>query len=211
MPARSVTGLVLAGGQGSRMGGIDKGLQTFHGTPLAQNALQRLQQQQGQALAGCLLNANRHLEHYAHWGVPVVPDTLPDYAGPLAGLLSGLTHCTTPWLLTVPCDAPRFPLDLLARLAQALDSTAGDLAVACAPDPAGQLRMQPVFALVPVRLRADLEHWLAEGGRKAGAWLTRHTVVRVPFDQPGDDPLAFSNANTLAELQTLEQGPAQTG
>ena len=102
---QDITGMVLAGGRGSRMGGIDKGLQPFQGTPLALHVLQRLQPQVG----ACMINANRNLDRYADFGVPVHADTLPDYAGPLAGFVSGLMHCPSPWLLTVPCDSPRLP------------------------------------------------------------------------------------------------------
>jgi len=100
-----ITGLVLAGGRGSRMGGVDKGLQLFHGTPLALHTLQRLQSQVGI----CLINANRNLPTYESYGVPVWPDALADYPGPLAGFLTGLEHCATPYLMTVPCDTPRSP------------------------------------------------------------------------------------------------------
>ena len=102
VPRTAITGLVLAGGRGSRMGGVDKGLQPYGGTPLAQRALMRLLPQVGQAL----LNANRNLDAYRSMGAPVWPDEVPDYPGPLAGMLSGLAHCETPYLVTVPCDAP---------------------------------------------------------------------------------------------------------
>ena len=108
-----ITGLVLAGGRGSRMGGVDKGLQNHHGVPLAMHALLRLAPQVGSTM----INANRNLAAYESMGVPVWPDALPDYAGPLAGFLAGLERCETPWLVTVPCDSPLFPDDLVARLA----------------------------------------------------------------------------------------------
>lgn len=205
VPAHSVTGLVLAGGRGSRMGGLDKGQQPFQGHPLAWHALRRLQQQQGPRLAGCLLNANRHLDAYAALGVPVLSDTLADFAGPLAGFLAGLTHCPTPYLLTVPCDSPLYPLDLLERLAQALEAADADIAMASAPDADGQLHHQPVFCLLKVSLRDSLIRFTQEGGRKIGAWAAQHTTVKVPFNLPHDDPLAFSNANTLVDLHALEQ------
>src|SRR5690606_11557876 len=111
-----ITGLILAGGRGSRMGGIDKGLQNYQGMPMAMHALLRLSPQVGQAM----VNANRNLGAYEAMGVPVWPDNLPDFAGPLAGLAVGLERCETPYLATVPCDCPRFPLDLVERLAQGL-------------------------------------------------------------------------------------------
>lgn len=204
LPDRSVTGLVLAGGQGSRMGGVDKGLQTYAGQALAQRALQRLQQQQGTLLAGCLVSANRHQETYAQWGLPVLSDELPGYAGPLAGVLSGLAHCPTPWLLCVPCDCPRFPLDLLPRLAQAVSASGADLAVAVGRDDEGHWRDQPVFCLLRQNLHHDLAAYLNEGGRAMGRWIHRQRCARVRFDAAHDDPWTFANANTLAELQALQ-------
>ena len=114
-----ITGLVLAGGRGSRMGGVDKGLQNHHGVPLALHALLRLAPQVGLTM----INANRNLAAYESMGVPVWPDALADFAGPLAGFLAGLEHCDTPYLVTVPCDSPRFPEDLVARLASALEAS----------------------------------------------------------------------------------------
>ena len=110
-----ITGLILAGGRGSRMGGVDKGLQTHLGMPLAMHALLRLAPQVGEMM----INANRNLGAYESMGVPVWPDALPDYPGPLAGFLAGLEHCETPYLASVPCDSPLFPEDLVARLAAA--------------------------------------------------------------------------------------------
>lgn len=200
---QDITGLILAGGRGSRMGGLDKGLQTFHGTPLALHALRRLQPQVGQVM----INANRNLDAYAALGVPVYPDEVANYAGPLAGFLSGLAHCATPYLMTVPCDTPCFPTDLVPRLARALESAQADIAVATAPDKDAEgrveLRPQPVFCLLRSSLHASLLDYTRDGGRKVGAWTAQHRSVQVPFNAPGDDPLAFANVNTLAELQTL--------
>ena len=123
---KHITGLILAGGRGSRMGGVDKGLQPFHGVPLAQHALQRLRAQVGPVA----INANRHLDTYAALGAPVWPDALPDHPGPLAGFLAGLTHCTSPYLLTVPCDSPLWPADLAERLAEALHTQQAEVAIA---------------------------------------------------------------------------------
>ena len=201
-----ITGLVLAGGRGSRMGGVDKGLQTFNGLPLAQHALKRLEM--GGGVGHVMLNANRNLEVYESFGAPVWPDGLADYAGPLAGFLTGLAHCKTPFLVTVPCDSPLFPLDLVPRLAQALDAAGADMAMAAAPETGqdGQLqvRSQPVFCLLRVTLLDSLTRFTQAGGRKIGAWTAQHNTVLVPFDQPGDDPRAFCNTNTLAELRQLE-------
>lgn len=200
-----ITGLVLAGGRGSRMGGTDKGLQNFHGTPMALHSLLRLQMQQGGWVGPTLVNANRHLAAYEAFGSPVWPDTLPDYAGPLAGFLTGLSHAETPWMLTVPCDTPRFPLDLAERMAQALMREGAEMAMAAAREEDGQLRSQPVFCLLSTDLLPSLTAFIEQGGRKIDRWTGQHHTVLVPFDQPEDDPRAFFNANTLPELQTLEK------
>ena len=198
-----VTGLILAGGRGARMGGVDKGLQKFLGMPLTLHALMRLQPQCGEVL----INANRNLGAYESFGVPVWPDSLSDFAGPLAGFLVGLEHAQTPYLLTVPCDSPRFPLDLCQRLGQALIDADVDLAMAVGPetqDGQTQWRTQPVFSLMHTRLLESLVHFTQGGGRKIDAWTAQQRCVTVTFDQPGDDPLAFANVNTLADLHQLE-------
>lgn len=202
--SQDITGLVLAGGRGSRMGGVDKGLQNFHAQPLALHALQRLQPQVGL----CMLNANRSLETYQSWGAPVHPDVLPDYAGPLAGFLTGLTHCTTPWLLTVPCDSPCFPLDLAQRMA-ATAANEQALIVLAAGFEAGRdgtvhMRPQPVFALLHHSLLASLQAFVTAGGRKIDAWTQQHRQALCRFDQSSDEAQAFANANTLQELQALQ-------
>lgn len=203
---REITALVLAGGRGSRMGGADKGLQKFNGTPLALHALMRLQMQEGEHIGELMLNANRNLGAYEAFGVPVWPDSLSDYAGPLAGFLTGLERAETPYLLTVPCDTPRFPLDLARRLAAAFDDPATDIAMASAPENGSAPRAQPVFSLLRVQLLESLVAFTQAGGRKIDRWTEQHRTVLVPFDQPGDDPLAFFNTNTLDELHALEQG-----
>ena len=204
--ASQITGLVLAGGRGTRMGGVDKGLQNFRGTPLALNALMRLQMQEGGLVGDFMVNANRNLPAYETFGHPVCPDTLADYAGPLAGFMTGLAHCETPWLLTVPCDTPLFPKDLVQRLARAFDDETTQIAMAAAREEDGQLRHQPVFCLLRVDLLDSLVAFTQVGGRKIQRWTDLHHTVVVPFDRPGDDRQAFFNANTLAELQSLEGG-----
>ena len=201
---RSITAIVLAGGRGTRMGGVDKGQQNFNGLPLALHTLMRLQTQQGDRVGELMINANRNLAAYEAFGVPVWPDTLADYAGPLAGFLTGLERCETPLLLTVPCDTPLFPLDLADRLAEAMDSADADIAMAAAREEDGQIRTQPVFCLLRAELLESLVAFTQQGGRKIDKWTAQHHTVVVPFDQPGDDPRAFFNANTLAELQSLE-------
>jgi molybdopterin-guanine dinucleotide biosynthesis protein A len=199
--SEEITGVILAGGRGSRMGGVDKGLQNFNGMPLALATLMRLQPQVG----AVMINANRNLGAYESFGVPVWPDVLPDYAGPLAGFLTALEHCESSWLVTVPCDTPLFPTDLVARLCAAADAQDADIAMAAAREEDGQLRTQPVFCLMRVALLESLVVFTNEGGRKIDAWTARNKTVVVPFDTPADAPRAFFNANTLDQLHQLEK------
>ncbi len=201
---QEITGIILAGGRGSRMGGVDKGLQNFNGMPLALHTLMRLQMQVGNVM----VNANRNLAAYESFGTSVWPDVISDFAGPLAGFLTGLERCESPFLVTVPCDTPLFPLDLVARLAEALERDDADIAMAAAlePDKAGhvQLRTQPVFCLLRIELMESLVEFTHGGGRKIDTWTAQHKTVIVPFDLPGDSAQAFANANTLTELHQLE-------
>ena len=199
----AVTALILAGGRGSRMGGVDKGLQNFRGLPLALQTLMRLQLQ-SQPPQEILINANRNLAAYESLGVAVWPDTLDGFAGPLAGFLTGLERCETPLLLTVPCDTPLFPLDLIERLHTALAEHNADLAMAAAREEDGSVRPQPVFCLLKVELLDSLVQFTQQGGRKIDAWTGQHRCAIVPFDQTQDATEAFFNANTLQELQKLE-------
>lgn len=192
-----ITGLVLAGGRGSRMGGVDKGLQMYAGTPLALHALLRLMPQVG----AVMINANRNLGAYESMGVPVWPDTQSDFPGPLAGLLVGLERCDTDYLVTVPCDTPNFPLDLVQRLAAALAGDDADIGMAATIEQ-GELRSQPVFSLVKASLMESLMAYLKSGQRKIDRWTATQRCVVVPFD----DAAGFANANTLAELQQLQHG-----
>ncbi|ODV13464.1 MAG: molybdenum cofactor guanylyltransferase MobA [Rubrivivax sp. SCN 70-15] len=192
-----ITGLVLAGGRGSRMGGVDKGLQNHRGLPLALHALLRLQPQVGHAM----INANRNLAAYDSMGVPVWPDPLADYPGPLAGLLAGLEHCQTPYLVTVPCDTPDFPPDLVERLAAALAARDAEIAMAATIEN-GARQVQPVFCLLRSTLLESLVAYLHAGERKIDRWTAQHRCTEVLFD----DATAFFNANTMAELQQLQPG-----
>ena len=197
-----VTGLILAGGRGSRMGGVDKGLQNFNGMPLALHTLLRLQPQVGEVM----INANRNLAAYEAFGVPVWPDVLADYAGPLAGFLTGLERCETPLaghgaLRHAAVSAWTWSRALL-RAAQEQDA---EIAMAAAREEDGQLHTQPVFCLLRVELLESLVRFTHGGGRKIDAWTAQHKTAIVPFDAPGDDPRAFFNVNTLAELHQLER------
>ena len=192
---KDITGLILAGGRGSRMGGVDKGLQNHHGVPMAMHALLRLGPQVGELM----INANRNLGAYEAMGAPVWPDSLPDYAGPLAGFLTGLEHCETPYLVTVPCDSPLFPTDLVQRLAQALDAQGAEIAMAATRE-GDALQVQPVFCLMKTSLIDSLLRFTQSGQRKIDKWTAQHRCIDVSFD----DAHAFANANTLAELQQLQ-------
>ena len=193
--AADITGLVLAGGRGSRMGGVDKGLQNHLGMPLALHALMRLQLQVG----ATMINANRNLGAYESMGVPVWPDAVPDYPGPLAGFLAGLEHCETPYLVTVPCDTPDFPLDLVARLAAGLEAAGAEIAMASTLED-GRVQVQPVFCLMKTGLMESLVRFIHDGQRKIDRWTGQHRCVEVPFD----DAAAFFNANTADELRRLQ-------
>jgi len=201
---QDITGLILAGGRGSRMGGVDKGLQNFNGIPLALHTLMRL----GPQVESVMVNANRNLSAYESFGASVWPDASADFAGPLSGFLVGLERAETPYVLTVPCDTPRLPLDLAERLAEALVREDADIAMAAAPETVEhgqtQIRTQPVFCLMKIELSESLVKFTHSGGRKIDAWTAQHKTVVVPFDSEDDDPLAFANVNTLTELQALE-------
>lgn len=191
-----ITGLILAGGRGSRMGGTDKGLQPFRGAPMAMHTLMRLTPQTG----SMLINANRNLAAYESFGVPVVADSVPDFAGPLAGMLAGLEQCQTNWMVTAPCDSPLLPTDLVERLAQAIHTQKAEMAIPVTLGPDGEKQTQPVFCLMPASALDSLVAFLTGGGRKIETWAAQHRLAEVLFE----DADAFSNVNTLAELRTLE-------
>lgn len=185
------TGLIIAGGLARRMGGLDKGLQAWKGRPLLTHVIERFSPQVGPLW----LNVNHHAEQYDAFNLPRLPDRVPDYAGPLAGLEAGLAACETSFLACVPCDAPLLPLNLVDRLRNALDAEKTDLAVAVASN-----RLQPTFLLCRRELLPNLSHFLASGGRKVGDWLAGLSIARVTFPEAQ----AFVNLNTLEELNTLE-------
>jgi molybdopterin-guanine dinucleotide biosynthesis protein A len=190
-----ITGLVLAGGRGSRMGGVDKGLQTFRNAPMALHVVMRLQPQVG----NLMINANQNLGPYEGFGVPVWPDEVGGFAGPLAGLQTGLSHCETAYLVTAPCDSPFLPHDLVERLSSALLEQDADLAVAVTGE--GETRQpHPVFCLAKASLLPHLNQFLQQGGRKFDAWYASLKVAEVHFP----DEAAFRNINTLEELRTYE-------
>lgn len=192
-----ITGLILCGGKGTRMGGVDKGLQNHRGIPLALHAMLRLQPQVQQVM----VNANRNLAAYESMGMAVWPDPVADYPGPLAGWLAGLEHCETPYMVTVPCDTPGFPVDLVARLAAALQAEDAEIAMAATRED-GRVQVQPVFCLLKADLMESLVAYLQSGQRKIDRWTAQHRCAQVLFD----DSSAFFNANTPEELAQLQRG-----
>ncbi|MDP1610158.1 MAG: molybdenum cofactor guanylyltransferase MobA [Sulfuritalea sp.] len=183
-----ITGVILAGGQGRRMGGVDKGLQDLHGRPLVQWVLDRLAPQVGTVL----ISANQNLERYAALGCAALPDGIPGFAGPLAGIHVALAWADTPLVATVPCDSPFLPADLVARLHAALMAGTAELAVARTGD-----RVQRACCLMRRELLPQLETFLAAGDRKVGLWHESLKTVEVAFDDEAD---AFRNINTVEEL-----------
>ncbi|HTQ01315.1 MAG TPA: molybdenum cofactor guanylyltransferase MobA [Casimicrobiaceae bacterium] len=188
MNALEVTGLVLAGGMGRRMGGIDKGLVPLDGKPMIAHVLARLAPQ----VSAVIVNANQNQGRYEAFGYPVVPDEVGGFAGPLAGLHAGLARAATPFVATSPCDSPFLPLDLVARLGEGLERAGAQLAVAYTFE-----QPHPVFALVDRAVLPHLAAFLAEGGRKIDAWYATLAVAPVHFD---DCETAFRNINTKDEL-----------
>lgn len=211
-----LTGLVLAGGRGSRMGGVDKGLELFLQEPLALHALRRLAPQVG----SLLLSANRNHTQYRALGTAFSAAVLSDdrmddwgdYIGPLAGFLVGLQHCSTPWLLTVPCDCPLFPTDIAARFASVAQKEQADVVMAYSLESGDTPQAQhckhwvrqPTFCLLRTTLRPSLEAYVDSGGRKIGAWVAQQRFALAHFGNAGDNPLAFYNTNTPEQLHKLQ-------
>lgn len=187
MVANAVTGLILAGGEGRRVGGADKGLLDFQGRPLIAHVIERLAPQ----VDRLLISANRNLDAYRAFGHPVLTDLSDERLGPLAGIQAGLAACDTPWMMVCPCDCPQLPDDLVLRLMSAIELQGAALAVATT-----STGMQPAFQLCRRELLPALEKTLAAGERKVGAWCRDQGAVAVTFP----DPDAFRNMNTPAEL-----------
>ncbi len=187
-----ITAVILAGGRGRRMGGIDKGLVEFHGRPLIEHVIEALAGQ----VRTLMINANRNLVRYQRFGFPVIADSLNDYQGPLAGFLAAMETAQTPYIVTVPCDGPLLADDLVERLVQAREREAAEIAVAHD----GQ-RMQPVYALIPVDLKQSLQRYLDGGDRKIDLWYARHRVALADFS---DLPSTFVNINTEEERDRLQ-------
>ena len=194
---QQVTAVILAGGMGRRMGGQDKGRLELNGKPLIKYVLETIRPQ----VKTILINANRHQAEYARYGYTVVADSLAGYQGPLAGFATGLRAATTPYIVTLPCDGPFSPPDLVSRLARGLNNRNADIAVAHDGE-----RLQPVYALLPVRLSTSLESFLAAGERKIDRWYAQHKMLQVDFS---DEANTFRNINTPQDQQRLQQqGPS---
>lgn len=190
-PRDGITGVVLAGGLGRRMGGVDKGLVEFRGRTMVERVLERLRPQVDELI----INANRNGERYAAFGYPVFADEIEGFAGPLAGLHAGLSRASHPLVATAPCDSPFLPADLVARLHAALATAGAELAVARTFD-----QPHPVFCLCRRDVLPHLEAFLAAGGRKVDLWYASLKIVEVRFD---DEEEAFRNINTRDELRDL--------
>ncbi|MFZ6644676.1 molybdenum cofactor guanylyltransferase MobA [Undibacterium sp. TJN25] len=197
-----ITGLLLAGGRGSRMGDVDKGLQLFRGEPLAFHVMQNLAPQVG----AFVISANRNGAAYqaisdglGHGEAVLCADQLAGFEGPLAGLQTGLRQCATEFLLSAPCDSPFLPSDLVQRLAQALLEQQADIAVAMTGD-GKEAQVHRVISLMRSSVLPSLDVFLAQGGRKVGAWHASLTTIQVAFK----NETAFYNINTLEELRQLE-------
>ena len=183
-----ITGVILAGGLGTRMGGVDKGLQLYAGKPLVWHVASRMAPQ----VEHLLINANRSDTEYAAFGYPLLADRIAGFAGPLAGLHAALSTASTPLVLTAPCDSPRLPLDLASRMHDALLSTNANVAIARAGE-----RLHPVFCLCRRSLQEELEAYLASGSRKVAGWCAEMGTIEVDFS---DQCEAFGNFNTLDDL-----------
>ncbi len=189
----AIAGVVLAGGLGRRMGGVDKGMRRLRGRPMVAWVLERFAPQ----VDSVMINANQNVEAYAAYGYPVIPDRFAGFAGPLAGLHAGLSATTLPLVATVPCDSPFLPGDLVARLRDALVEKKAQIAIARADG-----RPHPVFSLCRRSVLSHLEHYLEGGGRKVEQWYGTLEFVEVSFD---DEAEAFSNINTPEELAQFER------
>ena len=188
-----ITAVILAGGRGRRMGGKDKGLVEINNLPLIEHVLSAMTPQVGQLV----INANRNIEEYQRYGFPVVSDTMEDYQGPLAGFASTMAAAETDYIVTIPCDSPLLPADLVQRLVHALQNEDAELAVAHDGE-----RLQPVFALIRVSLLPSLLEFLRRGDRKIDLWYAQHKIAKADFS---DIPETFLNINTPGDQEQLQR------
>jgi molybdenum cofactor guanylyltransferase len=192
--------VILAGGEGRRMGGADKGVALFHGQALAQRAAQRL----GPSVGRVSISANRNLEQYQTLGFEVLSDGLASYEGPLGGVLAALRACTAPYLAVLPCDVPFFPIDLITQLANKLAASEAQIAMPLVTQLDGSVFPDPVFMLMRMSVLADLDAYFAAGGRKITTWAGKAGLALVPFNTP-QDTQAFMDADTVLALDELAQ------
>jgi molybdenum cofactor guanylyltransferase len=186
-----ITAVIVAGGKGRRLGGQDKGLVRYQGKALIEHVLTRIKPQ----LDTIIINANRNQDVYARYGFPVISDEMRDFQGPLAGFASAMKFVSTDYILTLPCDGPSLPADLVERMLKQLNPCAAQTdCIAVAHD---GIRIQPVYALIPVSLLESLENFLASGERKIDLWYAKHKNMLVDFS---DNKVAFLNINYKEQL-----------
>ena len=190
--AKDITAVILAGGQGRRMGGQDKGLIDFNGQPLVSILIDKLELQ----AVGIVINANRNEQRYRDFGYPVVSDELADYQGPLAGFASAMTTVTTDFIVTLPCDSPLLVTDYVSRFIDSYAQVDAPIHVAFDGE-----RLQPVHAMIKVELLTSLNEFLASEDRKIDRWYAMHDFVQTDFSDCAD---MFRNINTPADQQSLQ-------
>jgi len=193
----NITAVILAGGKGRRLGGQDKGLVLYNNKPLIEHVIERIKPQ----VETILINANRNQEIYTSYGFPVISDELDDFQGPLAGFVTAMRVAKTRYIVTLPCDGPLLPRDLVARMINRIDKLQNVNSDTLCVAHDGK-RLQPVYALIPVGLIDSLEHFLAEGNRKIDLWYAQHAMQRVDFS---DKPHAFDNINTEEQRLNMEE------
>lgn len=187
--SKQVTGIILSGGQGSRMGGVDKGFVELEGKPFVEHAIEHLKPQVGNVI----ISANREIERYERYGYPVIRDTQDDYSGPLSGIASALFHARTPLAMIVPCDMPHLPYDLVERMHRKLKQENAEV---CLADDGTHLH--PVVCLIKTELLEQLASDVEAGQRKTRLWLTERNYVIEDFSDCAE---AFVNINTIDELK----------
>lgn len=192
IPRDDITGVILAGGRARRMGGIDKGLILLNGRPMVEYVIAAMRTE----INKLMINANRHLDQYAAFGCPVIPDIMNGYLGPLAGIASGMRAASTPYIVTAPCDSPLIAGNLVQRLYETLVREGADISVAHDGE-----RMHPVFALIRRDLLPNLLDFLDTGQRKIDLWYAQHRLAVAYFR---DQPEAFRNVNSPEERAELE-------
>ncbi len=192
-----ITAVILAGGQGRRMGGQDKGLIQFNGRPIIEILIDSIRVQQ----LGILINANRNQPVYRAYGYPVIGDELEDYQGPLAGFAAAMASVETNYILTLPCDSPFLAENFVANFIDAQDKQESSISVAHDGE-----RLQPVYALLETRLLDDLKQFLDSGERKIDRWYALHNYAQVDFSA---DTSMFQNINTPDDQQRMQQARRQ--